>query len=288
MIVHIAFVNKADNFYLELNNDNLPFSSFSTEVDVRTDEMVKSQDDGLWDGFQYLGKRTIRAEGRILQQSSAEYMQMRKNILRALRPTPKLGNKVAGTLFIEFEGIGETVTADCSIEGWPEMPMEALSPSGGPFMITWKARDPVLYGQFTNTSTLTLTVAAPGRTYAKTYDRTYPTGALVGSGVAVPNAGNYQAFPKFRLYGPLTTPSLILVAGSVQYTWSLNYTIPAGQYVDVDFRYKTVTGSSGENLYKYTAGSTWWLLAPGDNAVTLQAAGGSGYADISWKNAYML
>jgi Siphovirus-type tail component, C-terminal domain len=277
-----------DGSYIELNNDVMPLTEFSTEVQMRGDENERSQEDGLWEGYQYFGKRTIRAEGQILCKTSGEYIQLRKQLMKVIRPSPRAGYKTVGTLYMEFTGLGERVTAQVAIEGYPDMPMQALSPARGPVMLSFKAYDPILYGELTNSITVNMVLNAPGRAYSKTFDRSYPAGVLVGTGVNAFNAGNFRAFPQVRLNGPLTNPTLTLRLGTVQFAWFMTYAIAAGDYVDVDFRYRTVLSSSAANLYNATVGSTWWNLRPDENVITLTATSGTGNAVVSWKNAYML
>jgi hypothetical protein len=121
----------------------LPFQSFTTEVEYRQEELTRSLEHGNYDTYPFFGKRVLRVEGDLLATSSTDYWTRRLALLGAFDPIP--GQRTLGTLDIEFTGLGHLQTV-VSLDGYPELPIEALSPSAGKWMIAFKANDPYLYG----------------------------------------------------------------------------------------------------------------------------------------------
>jgi len=133
-------------------------------------------------------------------------------------------------------------------------------------------------------------LATTGLTYPVTYPVTYPA-STSGGPVTVVNAGTAPVCPVVRMYGPATGPVL-----SVDGQGSLSFpslTIPAGDYVEVDFRERTVLVNSLPTVSRYGlldfAAATWWQLQPGSNVVRYAPAAYSGGAAavVTWRAAWL-
>jgi len=134
--------------------------------------------------------------------------------------------------------------------------------------------------------------ATAGRTYSLTFSRTYPPSAAIGSGT-VNNAGNTDAYPLIRIYGPATEPALDNDTQGKSLAF-VGLTLAAGEFLEIDTRTKTIllNGDPANSRYdklSYPA-SEWWSLSPGDNLIrfhptTYTAA--TTVAEISWRDAYL-
>jgi Siphovirus-type tail component, C-terminal domain len=293
MIESARFTNVLGN-YIDFNDDHVPFNEFTTEVDVRFNEKNKSQEHGMYPGMTYLGKRLFHCSGDLLENSSAEYWDRRRQFIQAILPRPHLGYNYAGTLNIRFTGYNEDLTSDCTIDGWPEMPLAALSPSAGKFQVNFKAYDPRLYGSWQIVDLpFGLTENIGGRNYNKIYNKVYAAGSA-GNDVIVSNTGDIETFPLITFYGPCSSPQMVLFRGDGKTMFlhlnGLSLLSPTDVAV-VDVAKKTAILNNSGNVYNFAVGSDWWALEPGlENIVRYTADSGTiaSHASVQWRNAYMI
>lgn len=294
MIESARFVN-VNGARIDLNTNDIPFNNFSTEVDTRMTEREKSMQHGLYPSNTFLGKRLYHFDGDILAQSSAGYWQRRMAMIAALLPRPHLGYKQAGTLYLLFTGMGEEFQADCTIDGWPELPLTGRSPSNGAYQINFKSFDPRLYGVL-NAVDLAYGVNENigGRTYNKTYNVTYSGGVGIPSAI-ITNSGIIETFLTVTMYGPVVSPKLTFQRsdGVIQYMTLNGLNLSnATDYVTVDFLRRTAITNTGANVYNTTVGSDWFAIEPLPMTQTLRYSSASGsspaHALVQWRNAYMI
>src|SRR5438132_98171 len=126
MIESATFTN-VNGASVEFNDLNIPFERFTTDVDTRFTEKSKSQEHGIFETNTYFGKRLFHCEGDILADDSSDYWVRRMALINAILPRPQLGQSKAGTLDLMLSGMVEPVSADCTIDGYPDLPLEALS-----------------------------------------------------------------------------------------------------------------------------------------------------------------
>lgn len=295
MIESARFVNVRGDTVI-FNDTELPFNEFTTEVDTRNNEKQRSQDHGLYPSNTYLGKRLFHCNGDLLENTSGDYWNKRRELIRAVLPRPHLGFTQAGTLYLTLTGMNEELSCDCTIDGWPELPLAALSPSAGKYQINFKAFDPRLYGAWQQTVLPYMSQNLGGRTYNKTYNKTYVTPPGVSSDQIITNSGDIESPPILRIYGPAPNPKIALFRddGVTQYVQLNGLTLTgASDYAVIDVRRRTAVRNTGQNLYDFAVGSDWWALEPDPwvNVVRLLSdtpSGGTPYATIDWRNAYMI
>lgn len=297
MIENIQFtnINGQTIYFNESNLTKLPTNNMTMEVDARFTERAKSEQHGIYPAYTYWGKRLIHIEGDILCQSAAEYIQQRLALISVLMPRPQVGERKAGDLAILYTGMGETLNCEATLDGYPELPMTALSPSRTPYQINFKTFDPRLYGT-DNTVTLPfgITDNIGGRTYNKTYDKSW-TGTIGLNSAFVNNGGNFDTAPIVTFFGPVVSPRLTLQRSDGKvFSYKLTgLTLSdVSDYVVCDFAARTVTRWNGTNLYNFAVGSDWYTLEPLPITNFVLYSGDSGsapsYATVQWRNAYMI
>lgn len=281
-------------------NDNAniaPLREFTSEVDDRFTERQKSQQHGIYPASTLWGKRLFHLTGDLNAPDSATYMTRRMAMVSAVMPRPQLGKKKVGDLVMLFTGMTENLTSEVTLDGYPELPMQALSPGRTSYLINFKSFDPRMYGfpQITN-----LQYGIPdnigGRAYNKTYNKSYSTGSGLGAASAIiTNGGNYDTYPIITFYGPVTDPRISMVRsdGSNFYFTLQGLSLGSiADFVTVDLANKTVIRWDGSNLYNYAVGSDWFALEPTPITQQLIFTGSAGsspsYASVQWRNAYMI
>jgi hypothetical protein len=258
-------------------------------------EREKSQQHGIYPSNTYLGKRLFHCEGDLFADTSGSYITKRLALVGALMPKPHHGFKHAGVLEILFTGMGETLSTECTIDGWPELPMEGGLAARSSFLVNFKSFDPRLYGveQVQNINFL------QGENFGGLdFDFTFPFDFAGGTesinDVAIVNSGNIETYPVVVFHGQCIDPQLILTRndGTVHYFRMLGLTIPAGYTATVDFLRRTAVMSDGTNLYNYAVDSDWWALEPAPSTNTVRFAVASAIAPakavLTWRNAYMI
>ncbi len=145
-----------------------------------------------------------------------------------------------------------------------------------------------------HTVTLNPAGAEEGRTYPLVFARAYPLSTGVGT-VLVDNAGNADAYPTIRIFGPVSGPRVEnrTTGERVEFTVALN--ILAGEYLDVDLyartaqMYGSATVSDSRLSRLNFTRSSWWSLVPGPNAVRFYplSAGAGAQARLVWRDAWL-
>ena len=271
---------------------DLPLSAFETVVETRNDENVKTQLDGIWPEYDYLGRRTWHIEGDLIGTDPGNYWQRRMDIQGIFEPRPDLGFLYTVRLRVKFTGIGEEVISYCNLDGMPELPLAAMNPSISNCLINLKAADPRLYGSIIQTFTTDNPVVSGGRTFNKHYNFTY--GASSSGGVAsLANSGNTKTYPQITMYGPCDSPQAqVFDAHGNLHMFSLaGYSLGAADWVTVDFRARTVTDDGGQDVSAFMQpGSEWLYLEPGTNNTRFVGFNSTTacHAVWQWQNAYLL
>lgn len=286
MINKAKFENTDSGASIFLHDEHWPFSDYSTEVDVRMDEEDRAGDWGIHETYTFLGKRLHHIEGDLLAEDSADYWRRRMDFIQAI--TPSKSQRVFGKLRLELEGIYEETWCYCTLDGWPELPLAALSPSAGRFLVTFKSYDPRLYGSYLNEVSLDNPSTSGVRVYPKVYDWSYS--GLSTQNLA--NAGNAPTLPTVTIYGPATNPRILLRnENSGQPYVQVDTVVLAGEYITIDFTEKTARSQYGVDIYNKINGiSSWWEMQAGNNEVMFLADGSdsSTRAVVQWYNAYMI
>lgn len=290
MIDSVLFTNVNGESVI-LNDDHTPVTHFTTSVESRTTERNKAQQHGMWPANTFLGKRILHFEGDLFGDGSSDYVVRRRLMKRVFTPRPQWSPLKAGTLYMQMTGQPELWRCDCTIDGDPEIPLDALSPERSTYLINLKAFDPRMYGPLRTANVFTPT-SGSGRAYSKTFPYTY-VGTGSAQDILVTNDGDIETYPIVTMYGPATTPQITLFRSDGRvFTVRVDIVLTtAADSVIVNLRDRTAFTNTGQNVYNFTKGSSWWALEPGSgNTVRYTATSydPASYAKFQWSNAYML
>lgn len=121
-----------------------------------------------------------------------------------------------------------------------------------------------------------------GRTYSKTYSFNYGVSGNPGGTMNVLNEGDLEAWPVFRITGPVDQPVVTNETTGQAFIVSLD--IPAGVSITIDSR----TGVINPSIYRLIGGP--WSLAPGVNTIRWRANSGSYTAAaelcLTWRSTW--
>lgn len=295
MIESAKFTNVNGSF-VNLNDDDIPFDHFTTECDLRFTDKDRSQQHGIYPGDLYYGKRLFHIEGDLFGQNSDQYIQRRLALQGVLAARPQYGRKIIGTLDILFSGMAEHLTCDVTLDGYPDLPIEANAPARTRFSLSFKTFDPRMYGGYQSADiAYDPSWQNPGgRSYNKTYNKNYSAASATPGEALIVNTGNFDTYPIITFYGPATSPMAAMYRSDGQaYYFTLNGLVLSSinESAIVDFQRKTVTRNDGTNLYNYSIGSDWWVLEPQPFTQTVRFDAASlsipAHMTIQWRNAYM-
>lgn len=165
-----------------------------------------------------------------------------------------------------------------------DMPPQAGVPTAAAFRVEFEAANPF----FESAIALTYALALATGGGAKVPPDTMPAAIAFGSGgaVSVFNDGSAPAQPAVRINGPITNPALRNGDSDEELSFAID--LADGEYLDLDFRNKTVTDETGRNRYD-TKGGEWWELEPGVTPVRLIADSDdpSAVATMSVRDTYL-
>jgi hypothetical protein len=166
---------------------------------------------------------------------------------------------------------------------------DAVTPVGPPFGIIdveFEASDPRIYDAVQLATTLNLLTATGGLTWPLHWPLSW--GTSQGGPVNIVNNGNFESPWQATLYGPLTNPALERVSPSPDSLLLLNTTLGAGDHLDIDSLTGIITLNDTINLNtSLDITALWWMLVPGVNSIRLNAGGGTGYAVIKTRSAWV-
>lgn len=251
-----------------LRSSNRKLTSRRVEVD-------RAQRDGILDLSNYFGAQVIDLAGYVDAGTFAE-TEDAYDLLRAQLALP-------GSHTFKFRrlGRGEDEQATVKLGDGPYAPQEGYGRTIK-YSVTLVGSDPRIY-----------TVAQKSGEYD-------PTGSVSGGGMAMPmvfplvfttttvteltltNNGTRSTPPIFTVHGPVASGFALdndTTGRSIYFTANLGSADVL--VVDVDKRSVKLNGAERKDLYD-SAQSTWWELAPGDNAVRLRGSGmATGVTDLT-------
>jgi hypothetical protein len=147
------------------------------------------------------------------------------------------------------------------------------------FNAALEASFPYLVGQTENSQAITLASGGGGTVPPPTMPMSLS--ADVGGKIFVVNNGNAPSYPTARIAGPVTDPSLRNMTSQQDILFDL--ALLTGEYIDIDFKLKTITDNTGRNRYDSKVGD-WWYLSPGTTEVRFTAGSTDAAALVDFKS----
>ncbi|MEU7431093.1 hypothetical protein AB0B07_09580 [Streptomyces sioyaensis] len=273
-----------------------PGSAYSVEAvtgvddmpDVRSDDTDRPYQHGTYSGPDVTGARTIQL-GLVIRADDPSQL---RDLKVALRAATQPGRAPAPLQFLDWDlmAYGKVRKRNVPYDAhylWRtgEAALEIYCP------------DPRLYSLTEHTANTTAYSPSAGRTYNLTFPRVY--GAAGASGrLTITNSGDSEAYPVLRIDGPVAAPVVELVGSEddaddagAGATLSLTGTLQTGEYLLIDTRTRAVLlmGSTPRRDW-VRAGSTWPVLAPGDNEIAYRGAalpgapGQTSLLTVTWRD----
>ena len=288
MIELITVTNVVSGNSFTFNDDNCPMQLWTMDVDLRSEDRERPLEHGLYPSYTYYGRRIFHGEGALLDDNPTAYMQRRLALHSALILPPKAGIREPYQLDLRLAGIGPTLRSYCTLDGYPELPMEVPNWSLTTFMISLKSFDPIMY----DASQQQISAPTPVITFGNSFALTFPI-TFTGSSpttVLAHNSGNIPVYPTVVITGPVTNPH-VSNDDKDQALMFDGLILNDGDSATVDFKARTALDNSGGNLYgALTNDSVFWTLDPGNTHISFTAddAASPANAVIKWNDAYML
>jgi len=272
MIEYIFFEN-VNGATIALNEDTFPINSFESHVDTRRDEQDRVLDHGRWPAYQFSGIRKFTIEGAILAKTD-DLMAKALELNAAFVSSPWLAERRIGRLHIKYAGIPNELYSDVYLDGHPSIPLAGLSPQMADYMVNLISDDPAMY----SSSTLQFVTGTPQAGTGLILENVILVNVFLvgeaGSEIAVQNIGNMETYAKMRLFGPCDAPQILIIQGDWRRQLNLtNAYLGGGEYIDLDFRARTIIKNGGENAYQYydPNGSNWFPIPPGGSTIQYTA-----------------
>lgn len=275
--------------------DNFP--EILSTVEVRTSQQPRQGEHGVYQSPSLYGARTLPFSGEIVAPDQATRLSMENTMIQELRLAALQGfaDGTDGQLLVKFElEDGSLVQCYARVIQAPQFGYR--EGYGGrhrvrTFSFALLAKDPNVYSQ-------TLQSASGGETYAgtnftivqgSTFKLPFQLYQDTPASATCVNAGNHDAPPVITVAGPTTDPK-VTNATTGKYVLLTGLTLAAGQSVVIDANKRTILRNDGTDLSGYWgSGSSWWVLTPGSNAITLLDGTPSAIqatCTIQWRDTY--
>lgn len=240
---------------------------WSSSPPIRPTVEDKTAADGAWGGPGFYGARVVSLTGEAWAPTREAMLAAKDRIKAAINP------RQTTTLTVEEAHLTRFATVRLS----DQVSLTDKTAQIFSWGVTVTATDPRRYGTDTLTGTASLPVGlVDGRTYSKTFDYVYGVVApnYVGS-VVLANIGDYDQTPATITFtGPVLSPRVEHVQSGKFLQFDV--TVEWGETLVIDLRQQTVLLNGETNrAYTITAGSTWFMLAPGTNELLYRGTVGS-------------
>lgn len=207
----------------------------------------------------FYGRRRWSLDGTVIGSTQGDFISKRDALQEAL-------DALGGETTVLFTlANGRLLQIDAAFLALSFAPRPGVI-NAADFQAQFESAFPFLQGQTLNELSLFLPTGGGG----KVPPDTMPMSLSYGSGGSIfpANNGNAPSYPTARINGPVTNPALRNEA--IGRELQMNLTLASGEYVDLDFKRKTVTNHQGVNRYDAKSGD-WWFLQPGTNEVKFRA-----------------
>lgn len=225
----------------------------------------------------FYGKRRFSIKGWVVGSSQSDFQTQRDQLQRDLDIT-------SGEIPINItlvNGRQLTINAILVALDFSPKPGELTATQ---FNASFDASFPFLVSQTENSQNINLATGGGG----KVPPDTMPMALAPDSGGAnfIINNGNAPYYPFARITGPVLNPSLRNNTSGKVVRFAVN--LAAGEYIDIDFKRKTIFDNQGRNQYSTKSGD-WWFLQPGTSEIRFLADSydASAVANIKFRDSFL-
>jgi hypothetical protein len=243
------------------------------------------------------GARTLPFSGEIVAPDQTTRIAMENTMIQELRlaALQGFGDGTDGQLLVEFE-LENGTEVQCYARLIQAPQFSYREAYGGrhrvrTFSFALLAKDPNLYSQ-------TLQSESGGETYegtnftivqGSTFKLPFQLYEMTAPSATCDNDGNHDAPPVITITGPTEDPRITNVTTD-KFIELTGLTLTAGQSVVIDVGNRTIERNDGTDLSGYWgSGSSWWVLVPGENEITLLDGTPSeieATATVQWRDTY--
>jgi hypothetical protein len=263
---------------------------------VRAVTSNRPDDDGIDDRTQFFGERTVTVEVTALVGAGARIDDVADNFAPFMVPSAR----PVLHYVLDRPGLAErTITLRPAGYAW-----KVEGDNQRDIHLAFVAADPAVYDPTIQTVIAwSGSTGGSGRVYNLSFPRTYPTGGGTSTVGIIRPHGDLPVQPLLRIYGPITTPRVLLQSysgGVLVANWYVNFVtgfqIDAGHWVDVDTNAKTAYRDSDPTQSVFSSlnfASTVWPYLPVDPSYTNLSLSGSGstsgvtQVQAIWQDAYL-
>jgi len=262
-------------------NDGTTGAWLDTEVKglelptIRTSAGNYAGRDGGYLGSQFFSARDITLQGTVFSSNVAILEQTRQNLQAAL-----VSQSV--TMGITTNA-GNSYTINCYLLDF-QMPIKK-NVFSAPFKIELLATDPTIYENNSYSLPADLApVSNSGFVLPVTFPIDFPAASTP---TTVTNNGNVAVYPIITLSGVMHNP--VITNTTLEQLMGVSLTTAQTDQLVINFAQRTILLNGSSVFGDMTAGSTWWQLQPGENAITLTTSSGGDTVTgtIQWQSGYM-
>lgn len=280
-------LNDQSSNFLSGAKDNIDWTYIVTRVSGLDDPGFRESREnraamhGQIDYAHFLAERMVTLEGKIIGKSVSDLVTKRQDLDDAFIKDGQyhwLGYQLSGQ---DAKQVYCKVFTKEITEIYKEKYIR-------PFRINLIAVDPRIYSQTEYTKTVYIPSAEGGRTYDKTYSKSYGV-VQTGGKIVCLNSGNFPCLPLIKMYGPLTNPRIRNNDDSAKEI-QVNIEVAVGDYLEIDFEEKTIMLNGTASRYNYLdTDSEWWKLNSGNNEIEFRDGGGDtdAYAQIIYRYGWI-
>lgn len=136
MITSLEATNIDTGLSVFLNDDTYPLKEFIWDQEMKGEAIRKHQRPGRWPTRKQVDFMPIHMEGDMFADTSANYWDIRTDLLTVLLPHPDNVEENHVRFEMVLSGSATTYYADCTLEDY-SVPVRALSPTVTHFLFDW-------------------------------------------------------------------------------------------------------------------------------------------------------
>lgn len=208
----------------------------------------------------FYGKRQFTLSGWVVGDSMSDFVQRRDTLYKALDITN-------GEQPVVFTLANDRIVQINAVCKQLDLSQQAGDIVAAQFQAQFEGSFPFLLTPTVNQYSIALPLGGGGTVPAPTMPMAL--GGNLGGNITVVNNGNAPYWPTARIYGPVTNP--VITNQTLGLALQLTITLSASEYLDIDFKRKSIFDNFGTNQYSTKSGD-WFYLSPGSSIIAFSAS----------------